>query len=150
MEESTRAFVTQRAGGRCEYCQCPADHSPSDFAVEHVYPRARGGTDASDNLAYACQGCNNRKFTATTARDLLTDLVVPLFDPRRDHWHDHFQWSADGREIIGKTATGRATVERLQLNREAIANLRIALVAIGKHPPAGTAAVGRPEETGKP
>jgi hypothetical protein len=36
---------------------------------------------------------------------------------------------------IGLTPTGRATVERLQLNREGVVNLRRVLRTIGQHPP---------------
>jgi hypothetical protein len=50
-------------------------------------------------------------------------------------WSDHFAWSAGFSEIIGKTPTGRATVQRLQLNREALVNLRTVLRSLGKHPP---------------
>ena len=37
--------------------------------------------------------------------------------------------------IAGRTATGRATVEALHLNRPELLNLRHALRAIGVHPP---------------
>ncbi len=36
----------------------------------------------------------------------------------------------------GRTATGRATITTLQLNRRELLNLRRALHAIGEHPPA--------------
>jgi hypothetical protein len=45
-------------------------------------------------------------------------------------------WSDDYLHIIGITATGRATVEALQLNRTNLVNLRRALYSIGAHPPA--------------
>lgn len=86
-------------------------------------------------MALSCQGCNNRKFTATEAVDPATMRLVPLFHPRRDRWYEHFAWSSDGLEVLGMTATGRATVERLQLNREELLNLRGVLAAAGKHPP---------------
>jgi hypothetical protein len=34
------------------------------------------------------------------------------------------------------TPTGRATVEKLQLNREGVVNLRQVMAMAGKHPPA--------------
>jgi hypothetical protein len=37
--------------------------------------------------------------------------------------------------IIGRTATGRATIEALHLNRPELLNLRRALRAVGAHPP---------------
>ena len=38
-------------------------------------------------------------------------------------------------QVIGRTATGRATVAALHLNRPELLNLRQALRAIGVHPP---------------
>jgi hypothetical protein len=39
--------------------------------------------------------------------------------------------------IIGKTEVGRATVSALLLNRERVIPIRVADLAIGRHPPAG-------------
>jgi hypothetical protein len=64
--------------------------------------------------------------------------VVPLYDPRRDRWHDHFAWSEEHTELIGLTATGRATIGRLQLNRAGVVNLRRVLLPAGIHPPTET------------
>jgi hypothetical protein len=41
----------------------------------------------------------------------------------------------DATQILGMTAIGRATVEALQLNREALVALRRVLVRAGEHPP---------------
>jgi hypothetical protein len=51
-------------------------------------------------------------------------------------WSDHFGWSADGTLVLGLTPTGRATVEALRLNRDALTNLRRVLFAAQEHPPA--------------
>lgn len=37
--------------------------------------------------------------------------------------------------IVGRTATGRATVEELHLNRPELLNLRRVLKTVGEHPP---------------
>jgi hypothetical protein len=116
--------VARRALYRCEYCQSPARVCPDSLSVEHVVPRSAGGPSESANLALACQGCNNRKYTATTALDPITSIEVPLFNPRLDRWEDHFAYSADMDRIIGLSPVGRATVERLQLNRDSVVNLR--------------------------
>jgi hypothetical protein len=60
---------------------------------------------------------------------------VPLYDPRRHRWRDHFEWSPDFALIVGVTPTGRATVETLHLNRDKVVNLRRVLFAMGEHPP---------------
>ena len=61
--------------------------------------------------------------------------MVRLYNPRRQRWRDHFAWSSDFSVIIGLTATGRATVEALRLNREELVNLRRMLYTMGEHPP---------------
>lgn len=60
---------------------------------------------------------------------------MPLYHPRRDSWRDHFTWSNDFTLIVGLSATGRATVMALRLNRESLVNLRRLLGSTGKHPP---------------
>ncbi len=55
---AVRRRVLELAGGRCEYCRLPEDHSPSPFAVDHIKPRSREGEDEIDNLALCCAGCN--------------------------------------------------------------------------------------------
>jgi hypothetical protein len=62
--------------------------------------------------------------------------MMALFHPRRQRWMRHFDWSEDFTVIIGRTATGRATVVALQLNRFELRNLRRLLRPIGAHPPA--------------
>lgn len=89
-----------------------------------------------DNLALSCLGCNSHKYTKTHAHDPETGRRVPLFHPRRQKWSRHFAWSDDFTHIIGRTATGRATVEALQLNRPELVNLRRILHGAGEHPPA--------------
>src|SRR5438046_2711332 len=116
--------VAERAGERCEYCRCPAAYSSDPFAAEHIRPRVAGGTRHLSNLAYSCLGCNNFKYTHTEAVDPETGETVSLYHPRRDLWLGHFTWSEDFTEIVGLTATGRASVERLQLNRPGVVNLR--------------------------
>jgi hypothetical protein len=127
--------IARRAGECCEYCRSQARFSPDPFSIEHIRPRSKGGTDEDDNLALACQGCNNRKYTHVEARDPVSGNLVSLYDPRRQRWADHFSWNEDFTLVIGLTATGRATVERLQLNREGVVNLRRVLCTIEQHPP---------------
>jgi hypothetical protein len=61
--------------------------------------------------------------------------MVPLFNPRTQKWSDHFVWTDSGTRILGKTATGRATVIALRLNRPPLVDARRAWVAVGWHPP---------------
>ncbi|MCX6048452.1 MAG: HNH endonuclease [Chloroflexi bacterium] len=127
--------VIERARGRCEYCQSRSDYATETFAVDHIVPISRGGTNKIDNLASACSGCNGRKYNKLEAQDPADGERVPLFNPRLQKWADHFSWSADYTHMIGLTPSGRATVEGLQLNRRGLVNMRGALYLIGKHPP---------------
>jgi len=132
---SQRARVVERAKGCCEYCQSQEQYSPDPFSVEHVIPLSKGGTNGLDNLAFACQGCNNRKYTSVEAFDPVSQSAVPLYHPRQHTWAQHFAWSDDGALILGLTPIGRAAVEKLQLNRPGLVNLRRILFEAGEHPP---------------
>ena len=103
--------------------------------IDHLIPKARGGTDEEANLWLACRMCNSFKRTQVTARDPLDGRRVRLFNPRRQRWVRHFQWSEDGTLILGRTACGRATVLALQLNHVMAVMVRREWVAAGWHPP---------------
>lgn len=131
-----RRMVKERAHFCCEYCISQESYSPDPFSGEHIIPLDSGGESTEDNLALACQGCNNLKHIKTSAIDPVTLQEVPLFHPRRSVWHEHFAWNDDFTELIGLTPTGRATIVELRLNRENVVNLRRVLINVGKHPPA--------------
>jgi hypothetical protein len=103
--------------------------------IEHTIPRAKGGSTAEENLYLACRLCNNFKGVQTEATDPSTGAVVPLFDPRRQSWSDHFSWSDDGTRILGRTACGRATIVALKLNNVLATTVRRGWVLAGWHPP---------------
>lgn len=132
-----RQQVFDAARGCCEYCRSQARYSPDPFSVEHIQPRVAGGTNARDNLALSCQGCNSQKYVAASAVDPVTGLEVALFHPRRDRWSEHFAWSEDFGLMVGLTPTGRATVEKLDLNREGVVELRRVLRLADCHPVEG-------------
>ena len=66
-------------------------------------------------MAWSCFWCNAHKGTDLASIDLENGRTVRLFNPRQDHWREHFQLQ-DGR-IIPLTAIGRVTVRLLQFNR---------------------------------
>jgi HNH endonuclease len=132
----TKDDLRRRARGLCEYCRTPERYATQPFSTEHVVPVSAGGShDDPENLALACQGCNNHKYVKVTGLDPATGSAAPLFHPRRQRWRDHFVWSADFTEILGLTPAGRATVAALRLNREGLVNLRRVLYREGAHPP---------------
>jgi hypothetical protein len=103
--------------------------------IEHIVPVVAGGTSLEDNLWLACALCNGYKATQINALDSVTGEIVPLYNPRRQRWASHFDWSADGTEILGQTPTGRATVFALKLNNEYLTRARRRWVAASWHPP---------------
>jgi HNH endonuclease len=135
LKKLERQLVFDRAMGCCEYCLCQDGISPTGFSIEHIIPLSKGGTFALDNLALACQECNNHKYTAIEAIDPQTETLVPIYHPRIDLWADHFAWSEDFLYILAKTPTANATIELLQLNRLRVVRLRRALILTGEHPP---------------
>ncbi|MDM8560059.1 HNH endonuclease signature motif containing protein [Candidatus Parabeggiatoa sp. HSG14] len=130
--------IVERAKGCCEYCQSQAKFATQSFSIEHIKPQSKGGETNLDNLALACQGCNNHKYNKTEAYDNLTNKIKSLYNPRQQNWHEHFNWNEDFTLIIGLTATGRVTIETLRLNRlnrQELVNLRRVLYAMNEHLP---------------
>jgi hypothetical protein len=122
MDEATRELVRTRADHRCEYCQIPQGGHELRFSVDHIIARKHGGSDDLGNLALSCLRCNLHKGTDLTAIDPETGSVVPLFNPRKERWQEHF--STDGLNISGLTPSGRATVGLLQMNAPERVQLR--------------------------
>lgn len=56
-----RATVAAREGKRCTYC----GDTDGPFDFDHIFPKARGGTDAPSNLTLACASCNRSKGAKT-------------------------------------------------------------------------------------
>lgn len=104
--------------------------------IDHMIPKAVGGTDQETNLGLVCRMCNGFKGTQISALDPLTAKQIGLFNPRRQKWFRHFAWSSDGTRIVGRTACGRATVIALRLNNTIAMMVRSEWVAAGWHPPA--------------
>jgi hypothetical protein len=112
--EEVIRLVVERAGDRCEYCRMHQALPGGTFHVEHIIPRALGGSSERDNLAWACPGCNLKKSDRVEVNDPDSGRVVPLFHPRADRWSGHFRW--DGSRLVGQSAVGRATIAALDLN----------------------------------
>ncbi len=82
--------VIAKAKGCCEYCLSQEVFSPQPFSIEHIVPVNGGGGNEEENLAFACQGCNNYKYTKTSTLDPVSGEMVPLYHPRMDEWDQHF------------------------------------------------------------
>jgi hypothetical protein len=127
--------VRDDAGHRCGYCLSSETVTGIPLEVEHLVPASIGGPTERENLWLACHRCNKFKGNRTEASDPVTREVVPLFNPRIQTWHEHFQWSLDGSLVMGLTPPGRATVEALQMNNEYVVGARRFWVFAGWHPP---------------
>ncbi|MEM7585817.1 MAG: HNH endonuclease signature motif containing protein [Acidobacteriota bacterium] len=132
---SLRDRVTERAGGRCEYCGLAQLGQEATFHVDHALPAVAGGPTTLENLALACVSCSLHKAARQTAVDSESGEEAPLFNPRIEHWADHFQWR--GFVLVGTSATGRATIDALRMNRPLILAIREEEKLLGRHPPPG-------------
>ncbi len=135
ISQALRRQIQQRAKNCCEYCQSQSEITGDAFEIDHIVPEAVGGATTLDNLCLACGNCNRSKQKAQTGTDPQTAQQIPLFNPRRQNWHDHFEWIEGGTTIAGRTAIGRATIVRLKMNRPLLVRVRKRWVEAGWHPP---------------
>ncbi len=132
MDAAVRALVWKRAAHRCEYCQLhQLDADFFSFHVEHIVAKQHFGSDDADNLCLACAECNLAKGPNLSGR--IGNRIYPLFDPRKQKWKRHFHW--DHTILVGKTLTGRVTVQVLNMNAPARVMLRENLFFEGRFPP---------------
>lgn len=135
ISEAVRDRIREQANNQCGYCRSLQKYVLGILEIEHIIPKAAGGTDEEDNLWLSCRLCNSYKGAQTHGKDPLTRRSVRLFNPRSQKWSRHFAWSDEGVQIIGRTACGRATVAALQLNNAYAVAVRQAWVSVGWHPP---------------
>jgi len=64
----TRQNIFKRDNFECQYCG-----TRRDLTIDHVQPRAKGGTDTWTNLVTACKRCNAKKGDYTPE-----DAAMPL------------------------------------------------------------------------
>ncbi len=130
---SLRRLVIQRADNRCEYCGLSQLGQAATFHIDHVIPVVANGLTTAGNLALACVSCSLYKGARQEIEDPGTSEMVMIFNPRQQHWQEHFFWK--GVEIVGLTAVGHATIHALKLNRPTIQAIRIEEEFFGRHPP---------------
>ena len=128
---SLRRTVCDRAADRCEYCHLPQKSQEAVFHVDHILPLAEGGKTIAKNLALACVTCSLAKAARTVGQDPETGDLARLFHPRQDQWNQHFEWAMNW-QLIGLTATGRATIRALRINRPRVVRIRQLLNRLGE------------------
>jgi 5-methylcytosine-specific restriction endonuclease McrA len=67
VSDALRARVRAHAGDACVYCRSPQRLVLGPLEIDHIVPKARGGTDDEENLCLACRMCNSYKGTQTRA-----------------------------------------------------------------------------------
>ncbi len=61
LSKSRRFEVFKRDGFTCQYCGRRPDDGETILEVDHIHPRAAGGTDDELNLITSCPACNSGK-----------------------------------------------------------------------------------------
>lgn len=130
MEAALDRQVRQRANHCCEYCKLPQSVYRFRFPIDHIIAQQHGGKTTLANLCLACPRCNASKGPNIASIDSVTERMVPLFHPRRQKWHAHFNWT--GPWLQGKTAIGRATIAVLAINHPSAVAVRQALIDEGQ------------------
>ena len=75
-----REYLLEKWGRKCAYCG--AENVPLE--VEHIIPKARGGSNRVSNLTLACRGCNQEKGSRTAKEFGFPDLTERARRPLRD------------------------------------------------------------------
>ncbi len=109
-----RNSVYKRADGRCEYCRISEAVSFAKHQIDHIIAEKHGGQTVEENMALSCALCNKYKGSDLTSIDGKTGAIVPLFNPRKDVWSEHFK--IENETFIGLTLNARATIQLLQIN----------------------------------
>ncbi|MFN0036337.1 MAG: HNH endonuclease [Saprospiraceae bacterium] len=131
ISEKLRLLVAERAGFACEYCLVHQDHLVLSGQIDHIISLRHGGLTISENLAYSCAICNNNK--GYDIGGILPDGTLSrFFNPRQDHWPDHFEIS--NGLILPKTSIAEVTVRLFQFNSPEQVEMRQFLAAEGLYP----------------
>ncbi len=133
-DSQLRERVRQHFKDRCAYCFSPQEINDAIFELEHIVPQALGGETTFENLCFACPLCNRYKSKFTSGVDPETGETVRLFHPHIDTWPQHFAIRED-EMLLGLTAVGRTTINRLKLNRPVLLRLRSVWRGLGLFPP---------------
>lgn len=131
ISEALRQRVIRRAGERCEYCLVHQRDMLYAHEVDHIIPTKHRGETNAENLCLACLECNRHKGSDIVSFDPETGRITPLFNPRQQVWHNHFQ--LEGARIIPLSPEGRVTVFVLKLNDEIRVRARQALIDAGRY-----------------
>ena len=75
-----REYLLEKWGRKCAYCGATG----VPLEVEHITPKARGGSNRVSNLTLACHDCNQRKGAMTAAEFGYPNVQAQAKKPLRD------------------------------------------------------------------
>ena len=81
-----RQYLLEKWGRQCAYCGT----KKKPLQIDHIHPKARGGSDRVSNLALACEPCNQKKGALPVERflarkpDKLRTVLAQAKKPLRD------------------------------------------------------------------
>lgn len=78
-----REYVLTKWKRQCSYCR----RTGVPLQLEHIVPKARGGSDRVSNLALACEPCNREKGTQTAAEFGYPQVQAQAKSPLKDAAH---------------------------------------------------------------
>lgn len=116
-----REKVRSRYNYCCVYCGITEVEIGGLLEIEHFHPTSKGGSDAFDNLVYACTTCNRFKANYWPGDDAPENLH--LLHPDHENFSAHIVVLADGK-LIGITERGWFHIQWLHLNRPQLVELR--------------------------
>ncbi|MCV7708669.1 HNH endonuclease [Micrococcus luteus] len=102
ISKRTRFEVLRRDNHTCRYCGAKAPDV--ELQVDHVIPKAIGGSDQPDNLATACLDCNSGK--ASTTPD------APHVDDVKEA---HLKWRTAYRQAVQEASEEAQEVLQRQM-----------------------------------
>ncbi len=132
VDTDLRRLVESRANHLCEYCLIREDDTYLGCQVDHVIAEKHGGRTEAENLCNSCTFCNRSKGTDVGSIAPSTGEFTRFYNPRTDHWSEHFQ--LNGIVIDPRTPIGEVTARILGVNAPDRLLERATLRDIGRYP----------------
>ena len=99
----SRKSILKRDSNVCQYCSrvLPA----SQITIDHVIPRAQGGTNSFTNCVVACRTCNGIKGSRTPEEARMTLVrkpTVPDFASFKNTYSNYQPWNPEWDDFLNR------------------------------------------------